>query len=44
VRMFVSLARSLGRSVVTDAEEARKILGMKLTSSTVRASVRQVAA
>ncbi len=44
VRMFVALARSLGRRVVTDAEEARKILGMKLTSSMVRAGVRQVAA
>jgi 3-keto-5-aminohexanoate cleavage enzyme len=44
VRMFVALARSLGRRVVTDAEEARKILGMKLTSSTVRAGTNRAAA
>jgi 3-keto-5-aminohexanoate cleavage enzyme len=44
VRMFVSLARSLGRRVVTDAAEARKILGMKLTSSSIRSSARKAAA
>lgn len=33
VRMFVDLARTLGRRVVTHADEARKILGIKLTST-----------
>jgi hypothetical protein len=33
VRMFVEMARNLGRRVVTDADEARQILGIKLTSS-----------
>ena len=32
VKMVVELATLLGRRVVTDANEARKILGMKLTS------------
>jgi len=32
VKLAVDLARCLGRRVVTDADEARKILGMKLTS------------
>lgn len=33
VKMFVDLARKLGRRVVTDADEARRILGIKLTST-----------
>jgi DNA-binding transcriptional regulator YhcF (GntR family) len=32
VKMTVELAQRHGRRVVTNAEEARKILGMKLTS------------
>ncbi|MFC1983329.1 3-keto-5-aminohexanoate cleavage protein [Chloroflexota bacterium] len=32
IKMTVELANILGRTVVTDASEARKILGMKLTS------------
>ncbi len=31
--MFVDMARKLGQRVVTDAEEARRILGIKLTSA-----------
>jgi 3-keto-5-aminohexanoate cleavage enzyme len=38
VRMFVDLARKLGRRVVTDASEARSILGIRLTSSPLAAS------
>lgn len=33
VKMTVDMARMLGRRVVTDADEARKILGIKLTSA-----------
>jgi uncharacterized protein (DUF849 family) len=32
VKMTVDIATILGRRVVTDANEARKILGIKLTS------------
>ena len=32
VKLTADLARMHGRRVVTDAKEARKILGMKLTS------------
>jgi uncharacterized protein (DUF849 family) len=32
VKMTVDMATILGRRVVTDANEARKILGIKLTS------------
>jgi 3-keto-5-aminohexanoate cleavage enzyme len=35
VRMFVDMARKLGRRVVTDVEEARRILGIKLTSAPI---------
>jgi 3-keto-5-aminohexanoate cleavage enzyme len=44
VKMFVDLARSLGRRVVTDAAEARKILGMKLTSASLKSGARQAVA
>jgi uncharacterized protein (DUF849 family) len=33
VKMMVDMARMLGRRVVTDADEARRILGIKLTSA-----------
>lgn len=36
VTMFVDLARKLGRRIVTDAEEARRILGIKLTSGAAK--------
>lgn len=36
VKFAVDMARMLGRRVVTDADEARKILGIKLTSSRPR--------
>jgi 3-keto-5-aminohexanoate cleavage enzyme len=38
VKMFVDLACKLGRRVVTDAGEARKILGIKLTSSVAKST------
>jgi 3-keto-5-aminohexanoate cleavage enzyme len=44
VKMFVQLARSLGRRVVTDVAEARSILGIKLTSATLKPAARKVAA
>ncbi|OFZ97636.1 MAG: hypothetical protein A3H35_06880 [Betaproteobacteria bacterium RIFCSPLOWO2_02_FULL_62_17] len=44
VKMFVDMARMLGRRVVTDADEARKILGIKLTSATIKPRVKQAAA
>jgi uncharacterized protein (DUF849 family) len=36
VKMTVEMARMLGRRVVSDAEEARELLGIKLTSSLPR--------
>ncbi len=39
VKMTVDIARMLGRRVVTDAKEARKILGIKLTSKLAKSAV-----
>lgn len=44
VKMFVELARTLGRRAVTDVDEAREILGIKLTSASLKPRGKQFAA
>ncbi len=41
VKMTVDMAGTLGRRVVTDAEEARKILGIKLPSKRAKKNVKE---
>jgi len=40
VRMFVDMAGKLGQRVVTDVDEARRILGIKLTSAPIGGATR----
>jgi uncharacterized protein (DUF849 family) len=44
VKTFVDLARTLGRRVVIDADEARQILGIKLTSTLPKSPAKKVLA
>ena len=44
VKKIVGFARMVGRRVVTDAEEARQILGIKMTSAGVKPTQRKIAA
>ena len=43
VKMTADIARMLGRRVVTDADEARKILGIRLTSPSTRGKSASIA-